>query len=195
MCSKGLGYSNPLNPPSVAPETQKACTVVARLIVHLLIVDLPRWWISGVCWVYLYSTYTSIYIYTAGIFIGWMKKTITVLPDLPLLFGCGSSDRQWNDGVKYAPRWKKNQWQFQVSKLEVSTIIFLAHLIGLCKGIYYIYPPIYIYGYIWDSTSILDLGIPLWLDNPNSILFYRGILADPLSTMATASINWCSMRY
>ena len=43
ICSKGLGYSSPLNPPSIAPETQKACTVVARLIVHLLIVDLPRW--------------------------------------------------------------------------------------------------------------------------------------------------------
>jgi hypothetical protein len=49
------------------------------------------WGLLGISLQYIHF---YIYIYTAGIFIGWMKKTITVLPDLPLLFGCGSSDRQ-----------------------------------------------------------------------------------------------------
>ena len=103
-----------------------------------------------------------------------MKKTITVLPDLPLLFGCGSSDRQWNDGVKYAPRWKKNQWQFQVSKLEVSTIIFLAHLIGLCKGIYYIYPPIYIWLYMGQYLHFGSWNSPLaWQPKFHSFLSWN----------------------
>ena len=102
------------------------------------------------------------------------EKTITVLPDLPLLFGCGSSDRQWNDGVKYAPRWKKNQWQFQVSKLEVSTIIFLAHLIGLCKGIYYIYPPIYIWLYMGQYLHFGSWNSPLaWQPKFHSFLSWN----------------------
>ena len=153
------------------------------------------WGLLGISLQYIHF---YIYIYTAGIFIGWMKKTITVLPDLPLLFGCGSSDRQWNDGVKYAPRWKKNQWQFQVSKLEVSTIIFLAHLIGLYKGIYYIYPPIYmaIYGTV---PPFWILEFPFGLTTQIPFFFIVESWPILLSIMAKfrcpASINWCSMRY